>query len=88
MSVHSVAKIHFAWIEGPIVIQRRASNRLKHRPSMGILTYVAFATALESSSASYYARSMESRAGWCPLEAAGTQVTSTTLVTTYKYPLP
>ena len=48
MSVHSVAEIHFAWIDVPIVIQRGAPNRPKHHLTVGILTCAVFATALES----------------------------------------
>ena len=70
MSIHSVAEIHFAWIEGPIVIQRRASNRLKHRPSVGISTCAAFATVIGSYLGTYNDEAVELRAGQCPLEAA------------------
>jgi hypothetical protein len=70
MSVHSVAEVCFSWIEGPTVIQRGASNRLKHRPIVEILALAAFVTTIGSYPGPYNAKAVEPRAGWRPLEAA------------------
>jgi hypothetical protein len=88
MLVHSVAEIHFTWIDGPIVIQRGGSNQLKHRPSVGISTCAVFVTAIESYLGLYNDEAVEPRAERRPLRLPGAQVSSTTLLTAYKYPLP
>ena len=69
MLVHSVAEIHFAWIEGPTAIQRGAPNRPKHHLTVGISTCAVFAIALESHPSPYDVEAMESRADRRPLKA-------------------